>query len=26
LMLRLVLDTWPKLSLGDLNLGNGESS
>jgi hypothetical protein len=23
LTLRLVLDTWPKLSLGDLNLGNG---
>jgi len=26
LTLRLVLDIWPKLSLGDLNLGNGESS
>ena len=25
LTLRLVLDTWPKLSLGDLNLGNGEA-
>jgi hypothetical protein len=24
LTLRLVLDTWPKLSLGDLDLGNGE--
>jgi hypothetical protein len=24
--LRLVLDVWPKLSLDDLNLGNGESS
>jgi hypothetical protein len=24
--LRLVLDIWPKLSLDDLNLGNGESS
>jgi len=26
LTLRLVLAIWPKLSLGDLNLGNGESS
>jgi hypothetical protein len=26
LTLRLVLDVWPKLSLGDLDLGNGESS
>jgi hypothetical protein len=26
LTFRLVLDTWPKLSLDDLNLGNGESS
>lgn len=26
LTLRLVLDTWPKLSLGDLDLGDGESS
>jgi hypothetical protein len=25
LTLRLVLDIWPKLSLGDLNLGNGEA-
>ena len=25
LTLRLVLETWPKLSLGDLNLGNGEA-
>jgi hypothetical protein len=25
LTLRLVLDTWPKLSRGDLNLGNGET-
>jgi hypothetical protein len=25
LTLRLALDTWPKLSLGDLNLGNGET-
>jgi hypothetical protein len=24
--LRLLLDIWPKLSLDDLNLGNGESS
>jgi hypothetical protein len=24
--LRLMLDIWPKLSLDDLNLGNGESS
>ena len=24
LTLRVVLDIWPKLSLGDLNLGNGE--
>ncbi len=26
LTLRLVRDTWPKLSLDDLDLGNGESS
>jgi hypothetical protein len=26
LTLRLVLDVWPKLSLDDLDLGNGESS
>jgi hypothetical protein len=26
LTLRLVLDVWPKLSLGDLNLGDGGSS
>jgi hypothetical protein len=26
LTLRVVLDTWPKLSLGDLSLGDGESS
>jgi len=25
LTLRLMLDIWPKLSLGDLNLGNGEA-
>jgi len=25
LTLRLALETWPKLSLGDLNLGNGEA-
>jgi len=25
LTMRLVLDIWPKLSLGDLNLGNGEA-
>ena len=25
LTLRLMVETWPKLSLGDLNLGNGEA-
>ena len=25
LTLHLVLETWPKISLGDLNLGNGEA-